>query len=173
MRSGQEKRLVRRASPLSAPIGLCGQHQEQQDALQRLLAMRGVVPLVAGVDAASVAAGADADRCDAERERNVRVRGGDARLGADAEMAVDSEQVIIEGGPFGRFQAASRAVADALDSEGACALGRRLRNSAAAAFAASTASSMARCNSTSRQTRSSAGCGAKIEARAGALRNRR
>src|ERR1700761_4242448 len=106
---------------------LRSQHQQQQDALQGQLAVRGVVPLVARVDAATVASGSDADCRDAERKRNVRVRGGDARLCTDAEMAVDGEQVIVERGAVCCCcQPASGAVADTFDGEGSLSIGATL-----------------------------------------------
>src|ERR1700751_6202552 len=106
---------------------LRSQHQQQQDALQRQLTVRGVVPFVARVDAAAVASGSDADCRDAQRKRNVRIRGGDARLRADAEMAVEGEQVIIERGAVcSRVQAASGAVADTFYGEGSLSGGAPL-----------------------------------------------
>ena len=49
-----------RMAMVLAPFG--GQHEQKHDALQRQLAVRRIVPLIAGVDAASIPSGTDADR---------------------------------------------------------------------------------------------------------------
>ncbi len=132
----------------------------------------GVVPLIAGVDASAVAAGADADCRNAEREGNIRVRRSDARLGADAKVAVDGEQVVIERRAIGcGGQTAGGTVTDALDRESSL----RIRT----AFAQLGGRRVCRQHGVFdgpmqldfQADQLFSRCGAEIEARAGVLRN--
>ena len=65
---------------------------EQEDARGPGSRSLGGVPLVQGVSAAAIAAGADGKGGDAEGERDVGVGGAEAEIGAQAEMAVDGAQ---------------------------------------------------------------------------------
>src|ERR1700733_10085422 len=97
----------------SLTVRNCPQQQEQ--AAQAQFASARVVPLALRVDAASLAARADADGGHAEREGNVSVGGGDAQFGADGQMAIRGAQQIEQRRI--RRQLPSRAVADFVDGE--------------------------------------------------------
>src|SRR5580692_6954785 len=96
-------------------LTVCEGEQQQEQPPQAQFAASRVEPFALGVDAAALAARADADRGHAQRQWNVGVRRGDALLGADGKMAIDSAQQIEQQG-IGRQQA-RRPVADFLNGE--------------------------------------------------------
>ena len=72
--------------------GLDGVEEGEEDAAEGGFAAGWVVPLLKGVDAASLASGSDGDGGDAAGERDVGVGGAEAGFGAEGEVAVDGAE---------------------------------------------------------------------------------
>ena len=116
---------------------------EQQHAAQAEFAVGCVVPFGAGMHAAAVSARTHADGFNAERYGDVGVGRADADSCFELQVAIDGAQ-RFEDCSVGS-ELAGGAITDELDGESEWFRGFQL-------VAASTASSTARCNSTSRLT---------------------
>src|ERR1700761_1667630 len=90
-REARETKRAFTARSLSTCVltGRGHRQQEKENAPQPQFAPPGVVPFAAGMNATTIAARSQAHGADAQCERNVRICGGDARLGPDAQVPVD------------------------------------------------------------------------------------
>src|SRR6185312_10450370 len=86
----------------------------EQNALQAEVATGGAIPLGGRMSAAAVASRADRDGGDAQGERDVGVRGGAVRAGADAEVGIDRADSGEHGGTV--VEAARGTAADFADA---------------------------------------------------------